>query len=187
MALDFRLRFISQRIQPLHHFKVVQMMAGLVKAKQLVFDSLFGDESRFDVRDEFVVEFKQGNYAYNTVYSGLIPLKRHFFPVIGDLKSEGEEFECAEFIANQLEGVEWWVRNTDRKPTSFWLQTALDRFYPDFIVQLKSGLILVVEYKGKHLSEWSDSREKSVSESYGQSAVRAGATLFGWRIATGHR
>lgn len=137
-----------------------KMMAGLVKSKQLVFDSLFGDESRFDVRDEFAVEFKQGNYAYNTVYSGLIPLKRHFFPVIGDLKSEGEEFECAEFIANQLEGVEWWVRNTDRKPTSFWLQTASDRFYPDFIVKLKSGLILVVEYKGKHLSEWSESREK---------------------------
>ena len=89
-----------------------------------------------------------------------MPLRRHFFPVIGDLKSAGEEFECAEFIANQLAGVDWWVRNVERKSNSFWLQTASDRFYPDFLVQMTGGPLLAVEYKGAHLANNGDSREK---------------------------
>src|SRR5690606_27192744 len=98
-----------------------KMAGGLVEAKQRVFDGLFDDDSGFAVRDEHAVVLEQGRYAYDYPYSGLLSLKRHFFPVIGNLNSSGEEFECAEFIANQLEGVEWWVRNVERKPTSFWL------------------------------------------------------------------
>ncbi len=133
---------------------------GLVQAKQRVFDGLFADESRFEVRDEFNVVFEQGRYAYDYPYSGVFRLKRHFFPVIGNLKSTGEEFDCAQEIANHLENVEWWVRNVERKPGAFWLQTASDKFYPDFIIRLYSGGILAVEYKGAHIAESRDSREK---------------------------
>lgn len=146
----FRLRGALQR----------KLAAGLVQAKQRVFEGLFDDESRFAVRDEHCIVLEQGRYAYDYPYTGLIPLKRHFFPVIGNLKSSGEEFECAEFIAHHLEGVAWWVRNVERKPTSFWLQTASDRFYPDFLVQMENGLLLAIEYKGAHISDNSDSREK---------------------------
>lgn len=145
----FRLRAAIER----------KLTAGLVQAKQRIFDFYFKDESRFDVRDEHFVEFEQGRYAYDFPYTGMIPLRRHFFPVIGNLKSSGEEFECAEFIANQLPDVEWWVRNVERKKTSFWLQTASDRFYPDFIIR-KKGVTLAVEYKGGHIAESSDSKEK---------------------------
>ncbi|SED35235.1 type III restriction enzyme [Burkholderia sp. WP9] len=137
-----------------------KMVAGLVLAKQRVFEGLFGDESSFDVRDEHCVELRPGRYAYDTPYVGLLPLKRHFFPVIGNLKPSGEEFECAEKIANELDGVEWWVRNVEKKPSSFWLQTASDRFYPDFIVRLQSGVTLAVEYKGSHIADGTDSKEK---------------------------
>lgn len=137
-----------------------KLTAGLVLAKQQVFDDLFSDESRFAVRDEHAVVFEQGRYAYDFPYAGLIPLKRHFFPVIGNLKSQGEEFECAEFIANQLDGVAWWVRNVERKPTSFWLQTASDKFYPDFIVHMNSGVTVAIEYKGGHIADGRDSHEK---------------------------
>lgn len=133
---------------------------GLVRAKQQVFDGLFENEGQFEVRDEHFVEFKQGGYAYDTVYVPGIRLARHFFPVIGNLKSAGEEFECAEFIANKLNNVEWWARNVERKPNSFWLQTAADKFYPDFVVRLTSGVTLAVEYKGKHISDSRDSLEK---------------------------
>ena len=139
-----------------------KLVAGLVLAKQQVFDTLFLNESKFDVRDEFVVVFEQGRYGYDVPYTGMFPLKRHFFPVIGNLKSNGEEFECAEFIANQLDGVEWWVRNVERKLTSFWLQTASDKFYPDFMVRMKSGITLAIEYKGSHISESRDSQEKKL-------------------------
>lgn len=137
-----------------------KMAAGLVVAKQQVFQGLFDDEQRFEVRDEHTVVFEQGRYGYDTPYTGLLPLKRHFFPVIGNLKDNGEEFECAQYIANELEGVEWWVRNVERKPGSFWLQTASDRFYPDFVVRMQSGLTLAIEYKGSHLADSADSREK---------------------------
>lgn len=146
----FRLRGALQR----------KLAAGLVQAKQRVFEGLFDDESRFGIRDEHCIVLEQGRYAYDYPYNGPILLKRHFFPVIGNLKSSGEEFECAEFIANHLEGVAWWVRNVERKPTSFWLQTASDRFYPDFIVQMENGLLLAIEYKGAHISDNRDSREK---------------------------
>lgn len=137
-----------------------KLTAGLIEIKQKVFNSLFADESLFEVRDEHSIVLKQGRYAYDYPYSGLIPLKRHFFPMIGNLKATGEEVECARIIANELDGVEWWVRNVERKPTSFWLQTATDKFYPDFLVRLKSGLTLAVEYKGGHIADGVDANEK---------------------------
>jgi type III restriction enzyme len=45
--------------------------------------------------------------------------------------------------------IEFWVRNLVRKPcSSFFLQTAEGRFYPDFVCRLPGGTLLVVEYKG---------------------------------------
>lgn len=137
-----------------------KLASGLVQAKQQVFDELFTNEDQFEVRDEHNVEFRQGKYAYDTLYIPGIRLKKHFFPMIGNLKSSGEEFECAELIANQLPNVEWWVRNVERKPNSFWLQTASDKFYPDFVLRLTNGVTLAVEYKGKHIADSRDSREK---------------------------
>jgi type III restriction enzyme len=138
----FRLRGALQR----------KMAAGLVEAKQRVFDGLFSNEEKFGIQDEHAIVFEQGRYGYDSIYTGQIHLKNHFFAVIGNLKSTGEEFECAEYIAHQMQGVEWWVRNVEKKPTSFWLQTASDKFYPDFVVKLKSGVTLAIEYKGQHLS-----------------------------------
>ncbi|MFI8553772.1 DEAD/DEAH box helicase [Psychrobacter sp. NPDC077938] len=138
----FRLRGALQR----------KMAAGLVEVKQRVFDDLFADEDKFEVRNEHAITFEQGRYGYDSVYNGFIPLKKHFFKPIGNLKDKGEEFECAEYIAHQMQGVEWWVRNVEKKSTSFWLQTASDKFYPDFIVKLNSGIILAIEYKGKDRS-----------------------------------
>lgn len=156
-----------------------KLAGGLVLAKQHVFEQLFDDEFKFEVRDEHAVVFEQGRYAYDTPYAGLMPLKRHFFPVIGNLKSSGEEFECAEFIANSLDGVEWWVRNVETKPTSFWLQTASDKFYPDFVVKMKTGIIAAVEYKGSHIADGRDSEEKKrVGELWARRS--GGRCRFAW-------
>jgi type III restriction enzyme len=40
------------------------------------------------------------------------------------------------------------------------LLTSTDRFHPDFITELTDGCILVADYKGAHLVDISDSREK---------------------------
>lgn len=104
--------------------------------------------------------FENGRYAYDWAYRGFTDLPKHFFPEIGNLKPDGEEFDCAVFIATQLEGVKYWVRNVERKPTSFSLQTATDRFYPDFIVALEDGRILVIEYKNNRDWDLPDNDEK---------------------------
>lgn len=137
-----------------------KLKSELVQTKQKVFEQLLTDEGRFDVRDEHSFLIEQGRYAYDFRYSGHFRLKRHFFPVIGNLKSEGEELNSAQEIANHLPNVEWWVRNVERKANSFWLQTSTDRFYPDFIIRLYGGVTVAVEYKGSHLADSKDSREK---------------------------
>jgi type III restriction enzyme len=109
---------------------------------------------------EVCFDFDQDRYSPNWYYEGAYKFRRHYFPLVGELKSEGEEFECAVFL-DQLDTVKFWVRNLERRPEgSFWLQTASDKFYPDFVALLTDGRILVVEYKGEDRWSNDDSREK---------------------------
>lgn len=113
-----------------------------------------------DVRPEACFSFKPAEYPYNTVYRGSYNFKNHFYPKVGDLNADGEEFECAVYL-DSLPQVKFWVRNLERRQQhSFWLQTSSDKFYPDFVCALADGRFLVVEYKG--LDRWSndDSHEK---------------------------
>ena len=85
----------------------------------------------------------------------------HIVVSVADMDSD-EEVACAVAIdANNA--VYTWVRNISGEPqTSFWLQTATDRFYPDFVVKLKDGRILIVEYKGAGWLNTPDSDEKAI-------------------------
>jgi type III restriction enzyme len=85
---------------------------------------------------------------------------KHYYSKVGELDGEGEQFLCAQFI-DRMEEVEFWVRNLERQEWfSFWLQTATDKFYPDFVCKLKDGRYLVVEYKGADRWSNDDSKEK---------------------------
>jgi type III restriction enzyme len=114
----------------------------------------------FVVDNQNVLTFKEGYYAYDRLYVGFRELPKHFFPQIGNLGADGEEFECAAFLATGLEELKYWVRNVDRKLTSFSLQTSTDRFYPDFVCLLEDGRILVVEYKNSRDWDLPDNKEK---------------------------
>jgi len=70
-----------------------------------------------------------------------------------------EEFLCAQ-VTDQLPDVEFWIRNVERRSDSFSLPTTLGRFYPDFVALLRDGTRLVVEYKGQHLLNNPDTKEK---------------------------
>lgn len=72
---------------------------------------------------------------------------------------DGEEVQCAQAL-DRLPDVKYWIRNVARHPESFWLQTATDRFYPDFVALLNDERFLIVEYKGAHVAEGSDTAEK---------------------------
>ena len=119
-----------------------------------------GDAEELEVSPELCFEFTEDRYSPNWYYEGGYRFRKHRFPLVGELKSEGEEFDCAVFL-DQLDGVKYWVRNLERRADlSFWLQTPTDRFYPDFVAMLEDGRILVVEYKGEDRWSNDDSKEK---------------------------
>lgn len=124
------------------------------------FLALLDDETRLSATDRLQCVFQAGRYAWDWQYNGFMALPKHFFPQIGNLKDGGEEFECAYFIANRLVGVKNWVRNVERKPGAFSLPTSKHRFYPDFLVRMTDGRILVVEYKGADRYDQPDQVEK---------------------------
>lgn len=93
-------------------------------------------------------------------YEGSVKFKKHYYPLINDLRDGGEEWECAVAIEG-LPLVKQWVRNVERdRLNSFWLPTSSDYFYPDFVCELTDGRKLVVEYKGGHLVGGIDATEK---------------------------
>ena len=125
--------------------------------------TLFGPHSQeFVTSPENALVIGQERYAPNWYYEGPYKFQKHAFPQVGQLDHQGEEFQCAQLI-DGLPEVRRWVRNLERRPgASFWLQTATDKFYPDFVVELVDDRILVVEYKGEHLWSNDDSKEKRV-------------------------
>jgi type III restriction enzyme len=106
----------------------------------------------------FTFDPEEYPYPPNSLFEGRHKFKKHYYKVVGDIKGEGEEFQCAQWLDNHPK-VKRWVRNLEGRPGhSFWLQTSTDRFYPDFVCELVDGRFLVVEYKG--FDRWSDDDSK---------------------------
>ncbi len=159
---DFTLEALVYAKFRLRNALETRIGAAKKQAMQQVHQQLLLSPDDFLVNDSCQVIFEQGRYAYDSIYCGFTDLPKHFFPQIGNLKGDGEEFECALFLATQLEGVKSWIRNVECKKTSFSLQTGSDRFYPDFLCQLENGKTLAVEYKNKrdwHLPENKEKRQ----------------------------
>ncbi len=117
------------------------------------YDALFKANAGDFVTDSGLsIIFDELTYAFNQPYSGATKFNKHYTPLIGDLKPDGEEFDCAVHI-DRHEDVRYWIRNVEGKKSSFWLQLPHQKFYPDFVALLNDGRILVVEYKGAHLYE----------------------------------
>lgn len=123
--------------------------------QDVLFDNVIG---AVKVSADQVFTFDTDRYPARWLCERSDEFKKHYHRDIGELSDHGEEFACAQYL-NQLPEVEYWIRNLERQPDrSFWLPTATDRFYPDFVCKLTHGQILVVEYKGKHL--WSNDYSK---------------------------
>lgn len=131
--------------------------------------ALFGDDaaSRVAVTDQYAFEFHAQAYAPSRDYDGRFghfDFRKHFYGRIGDFDSK-EEFECACWLDTQAQKgrIQFWVRNLVRREgSSFFLQKATGRFYPDFLCQLPGendlpGPVLTVEYKGAN--GWTDAED----------------------------
>lgn len=122
---------------------------------------LFSDSAApVTVSPDVCFAYDPRQYPHGALYQGAYRFQKHYYPQVGNLDATGEEFECAQFL-DQLPEVNYWVKNIERRPGfSFWLPTATDKFYPDFICLLRDGRILVVEYKGEDRWSNADSEEK---------------------------
>ncbi|MGE6568162.1 DEAD/DEAH box helicase [Shewanella vesiculosa] len=123
--------------------------------------ALFSNESDVSTTYDYSYEFKANAYpARPPYYSGSYDFNKHYYPQIEDMKSNGEEFDCAQII-DLIPEVKHWVRNLVRRnEASFSLPLANANFYPDFIVELKDGRLLIIEYKGEAYKTNDDSAEK---------------------------
>ncbi|MDP1830970.1 MAG: DEAD/DEAH box helicase family protein [Geothrix sp.] len=143
-------RLLAERIQAFNKDVLARGFETLLFAD--------GAEPRVDFDRAFT--FQPGIYPTSNPYKGSHRFKKHYFPIIGDMKADGEEFRCA-LELERLADVKHWVRNLSNQPQhSFWLPTSSDRFYPDFVAELTDGRTLVVEYKGEPYKTNDDSKEK---------------------------
>lgn len=124
---------------------------------------LFAPEAKAEISFDDAFAFNDGMYWDQRRYRGRWKPRKHFLgadhvPAF-DGADDGEEFQCAQAI-DSLPGLKYWLRNVARHPNSFWLPTATDKFYPDFVAQMDDGRLVVIEYKGAHIADGSDTAEK---------------------------
>lgn len=130
--------------------RAVAQLIGDLRGEREVgnYAALFASNAEdFATHSDLSMIFDERSYAFNQPYAGATTFGKHFTPLIGDLKPNGEEFDCAVYL-DRMDEVRYWIRNVEGKKTSFWLQLPHQKFYPDFVAMLTDGRILVVEYKG---------------------------------------
>jgi len=163
--LDYRGMNLSQLVRKKFELRKIaeqKIKACRHEARNKIFQELlFGENTdQVVVSPEKCFTFHPVQYPRRFDCPASDTFNKHYYPKVGELDGEGEKFLCAQFI-DQMEEVEFWVRNLERQGSfSFWLQTATDKFYPDFVCKLKDGRYLVIEYKGADRWSNDDSKEK---------------------------
>ena len=150
---------------------------------------LFAPDAKVEISFDDAFSFKAGMYQDQRRYRGRWKPGRHFLgpdhvPAF-DGADDGEEVQCAQAL-DSLPGVKYWIRNVARHPESFWLPTATDKFYPDFVAMLNDGRLLVVEYKGAHIADGADTAEKrTIGELWQQKSNGKGLFLVVEKLLNG--
>lgn len=141
---------------------------------------LFGANAAVETnyQDGFAYPTDPFQYPAHWYYKGRYVWNKSYYPLVGELESEGDEFECAQAIDRNM-SVRCWVRNISRLENSFRLPTSTDYFYPDFVALLNDGRTLVIEYKGKPYETNDDSKEKiNIGELWEKKSKGKGLFLF---------
>ena len=124
---------------------------------------ILAPQAKVEVSFDQAFHFRDGMYGDQPRHRGSWKPTKHFLGADQlprfDGAARGEEEQCAQAL-DTLPGVRFWIRNVARHPSSFWLPTSSDKFYPDFVAQLDDGRLLVVEYKGAHIVDSADTDEK---------------------------
>jgi type III restriction enzyme len=138
---------------------ILKKLNKILKESKNVSFKRFLKDDNFATNEENIFRFTPNSYRPNED-SRSTNLKKHHYKY-ADKFDSNEEYECAKYIDNMPE-VTTWIKNISQdSKNSFWLQTSTDKFYPDFIIKLSNGKIIVAEYKGEHLKN-DDTKEKEI-------------------------
>jgi type III restriction enzyme len=148
----------------------------LRKATKLLFDK---HPESVQTDDEFALTIEEDGYYPSQLYEGSFQFKKHAFDDIGSMN--GEETECAIRIDGHPD-VRRWLRNPERQTQGgFSLPKSPGQFFPDFIVELNDGRLVLVEYKnGKLASHPDEQQKKDIGELWAARSEQR--HRFGWII-----
>jgi type III restriction enzyme len=132
-----------------------------------------------ETSDEFAIAIEEESYRPSRCFAGSLRLHKHAFDLIFDMN--GEEAECAARI-NGHANVKRWIRNTEHESQGgFWLPKSPGKYFPDFLVELQNGVILLVEYKmGKMASDPEEQHKRAVGELW--QARSGGRGRYAWIV-----
>lgn len=131
-----------------------------------------------ETSQEFSILREEHDYKPTRLFDGHI-FKKHAFSLIGGMN--GEETECAARI-DKHPNVARWIRNLEYvNQGGFWLPKSPGKFFPDFIVELLDGTLVLVEYK---MGKMSQDREEIHKRATGELWARrsGGKCRFGWVV-----
>ncbi len=119
---------------------------------------LFAPFTQIKTDFNYCLDFAGKPYIPPKLHIGTV-FNHHYYYSVGCMN--GEEIECARALDTN-DNIAFWVRNIEKYQYAFYIPKANGRFYPDFIAKLKDGRILVVEYKGEHLIDYTDTKNKAL-------------------------
>jgi type III restriction enzyme len=136
---------------------------------------LFSEEAAVETSYEYAFDFDPDNYPATLHYNGGFQFPKHYYKsMVGEFDSK-DELECAKVI-EMCPRVKRWVRNV---PGMFGLPLAHGMFYPDFVVELDDGRMLVVEYKGAPFVAIGQDK-KNIGEKWEEKS--GGKAIFLWAV-----
>lgn len=143
-------------------------------------EQLFADTpDAVETSDDFALTIEEQDYAPSRTFDARHNFPKHAFDLVAAMN--GEEVECATRIDGHP-NVARWVRNTDQRTQGeFSLPKSPGRFFPDFIVELRDGRIVLIEYKmGKMSHDPEEQHKRAVGQLWADRS--GGRTLFGWIV-----
>ncbi|MEI8374417.1 MAG: DEAD/DEAH box helicase family protein [Planctomycetota bacterium] len=126
---------------------------------------------------EFAIRIEEENYRPSRCFQGGLKFRKHAFDLVFEMN--GEEAECAARIDSHA-NVLRWIRNTEHESQGgFWLPKSPGKYFPDFLVELQNGIIVLVEYKmGKMASDPEEQHKRAVGQLW--EARSGGRGRYAW-------
>lgn len=131
-----------------------------------------------EASQEFTILIEEHDYKPAKLFESHT-FKKHAFSYVGSMN--GEEQECANRI-DAHPNVKRWIRNTENSHHGgFSLPKSPGRFFPDFIVELLDGTMVLVEYKmGKMSHDPEELHKRRIGELWERRS--GGRCRFGWVV-----